>query len=154
MSYESHYPHMTVDEAIEFIGGEEGRRQVDAENARRRAEYEAWQAETIFEHMGEPLKGGPLVVGEWYDVLPGGGYVPGRWWRMARYLGQRRERGYSGTVRQHYAFERWGAKAATDPYARPRVEGVGVSARFFEVARVTPGPELLAKVAAFDKASR
>lgn len=149
------YPNMSTEEIVDLLAGAAGVEIVRAENARRRAEYEAWQREPITEHMGEPLPGGPLVVGEWYDVSPGGGYERGRKWRQCRYLGRRRTRDrFGGYARenevygysQSYVFERWGAKAGTDPYARAGHDTVGVQSRGFSVERITPDPKLLAKI--------
>jgi hypothetical protein len=88
------------------------------------------------------VAGGPLIVGEWYDVTQkiGFGYSRSRGetrtWRICRY------RGRAGDV---LFFERFGAKAATDPYMRATNDSVMIS-KLASVTKLEPDPRILAKL--------
>lgn len=114
------------------------------ENARRLAAYTAWRAEPV------EVEGGPLVIGEWYDVtIAREGYsrspAKSTTWRVCRYLGRTRSR-YYGQVEETLAFGRWGAKAATDKWAHESHDTIAPK-KVLSVTSIAPSAAVLAKVA-------
>lgn len=125
-----------IDEADQRLGRQVG------DVGEVREWYEKTTADRIaafVAHRDEPHPIGDeiLKIGEWYDVTVKKQTYFGRrrdpeatlTWRICRYLGR-----HGHDDRMQFSFERWGAKAGSDPYAKPQNDTIGVLA----LVAVTP----------------